>query len=175
MTADQILEMFFGSSSPFGPLLRREFLARSRDQRPADAMNSLVADLLEPVPLIYSRVPIEEVGRRPIDSKQDLVLSPIELTLTPGMLRLRFSSFSEAAQHYYEARNRAKQTLEEYNSARQLITHEIKKRESALKEIEADQAALSNIRLCDPYVLARANSPQEFREYYGLARVDSDG
>lgn len=140
MTADQILEMFFGSSSPFGPLLRREFLARSRDQRPADAMNSLVADLLEPVPLIYSRVPIEEVGRRPIDSKQDLVLSPIELTLTPGMLRLRFSSFSEAAQHYYEARNRAKQTLEEYNSARQLITHEIKKRESALKEIEADQA-----------------------------------
>ena len=41
-------------------------------------------------------------------------------------------------------------------------------------EIEADQAALTNIRLWDPYVLARANSPQEFREYYGLARVDSD-
>ena len=41
-------------------------------------------------------------------------------------------------------------------------------------EIDANQAALSNIRLWDPYVLARANSPQEFRDYYGLARVDSD-
>jgi hypothetical protein len=41
-------------------------------------------------------------------------------------------------------------------------------------EIEEHEAALSNIRLWDPYVLARANSPQEFREYYGLARVDSD-
>lgn len=41
-------------------------------------------------------------------------------------------------------------------------------------EIEEQQAALSNIRLWDPYVLARAYSPQEFREYYGLARVDAD-
>ena len=42
------------------------------------------------------------------------------------------------------------------------------------EEIEEHEAALSNIRLWDPYVLARANSPQEFREYYGLARVDAD-
>ena len=41
-------------------------------------------------------------------------------------------------------------------------------------EIEEHQVALNNIRLWDPYVLARANSPQEFREYYGLARVDAD-
>jgi uncharacterized membrane protein (UPF0182 family) len=41
-------------------------------------------------------------------------------------------------------------------------------------EIEAHQVALSNVRLWDPYVLARANSPQEFREYYGLSRVDAD-
>ena len=41
-------------------------------------------------------------------------------------------------------------------------------------EIEEHEAALNNIRLWDPYVLARANSPQEFREYYGLSRVDAD-
>ncbi|MGH8929016.1 MAG: UPF0182 family protein, partial [Acidimicrobiia bacterium] len=42
------------------------------------------------------------------------------------------------------------------------------------EEIEAQQAALDNLRLWDPYVLARAYIPQEFREYYGLSRVDAD-
>lgn len=41
-------------------------------------------------------------------------------------------------------------------------------------EIEANQDAIDNLRMWDPYVLAKAYSPQEFREYYGLARVDTD-
>ncbi|HSL26982.1 MAG TPA: UPF0182 family protein, partial [Acidimicrobiia bacterium] len=42
------------------------------------------------------------------------------------------------------------------------------------EEIDSQATALGNLRLWDPYVLSRAYSPQEFREYYGLARVDTD-
>jgi predicted ribosome quality control (RQC) complex YloA/Tae2 family protein len=144
MTHEQVLERFFGSSSRFGPLLKREFVARSRDRSPVDALKSLLADLLEPVPLVYSRVPLGQIGQRIINLKDDLVLSHIDLIHTGGLLRRGFTSLSEAADHYYKARARAKTLLEEYNSARQLLTHEIKKRESAMKAIEADQARFDN-------------------------------
>jgi hypothetical protein len=42
------------------------------------------------------------------------------------------------------------------------------------EEIEAQQAALDNLRLWDSFVLSRAYSPQEFRNYYDLSRVDTD-
>jgi uncharacterized membrane protein (UPF0182 family) len=42
------------------------------------------------------------------------------------------------------------------------------------EEIDAHNEALDNLRMWDPYVLAKAYSPQEFREYYGLSRVDTD-
>jgi uncharacterized membrane protein (UPF0182 family) len=41
-------------------------------------------------------------------------------------------------------------------------------------EIEAHEVALSNLRLWDSLVLSRAYTPQEFREYYQLERVDTD-
>ncbi|HEY7565501.1 MAG TPA: UPF0182 family protein [Acidimicrobiia bacterium] len=44
----------------------------------------------------------------------------------------------------------------------------------APEEIEGSSDAINNLRMWDPYVLAKAYSPQEFREYYGLARVDTD-
>lgn len=43
-----------------------------------------------------------------------------------------------------------------------------------LEEIDAHHDAINNLRMWDPYVLAKAYSPQEFREYYGLAHVDTD-
>ena len=42
------------------------------------------------------------------------------------------------------------------------------------EEIEAQQAALDNLRLWDSYVLSRAYTPQEIRSYYDLSRVDTD-
>ena len=42
------------------------------------------------------------------------------------------------------------------------------------EEIEAQQAAVDNLRLWDSYVLSRAYTPQEFRNYYDLSRVDTD-
>ncbi|MGQ0847979.1 MAG: UPF0182 family membrane protein [Actinomycetota bacterium] len=44
----------------------------------------------------------------------------------------------------------------------------------AAEELERERTVLDNIRLWDSYVLGNAYSPQEFREYYELSRVDSD-
>jgi uncharacterized membrane protein (UPF0182 family) len=41
-------------------------------------------------------------------------------------------------------------------------------------DLDANQQAIANLRLWDPLVLARAYSPQEFREYYTLNKVDPD-
>jgi predicted ribosome quality control (RQC) complex YloA/Tae2 family protein len=142
----EVAERFFGGTSPLGPLLRREFVARSRHLAALDAFKTLLSDLREadPVPQVYSRVPLEQVGKLVINLKEDLVLTHLDLTHAAGMVRRRFPSLSEAADAYYQARGRAKQLLEEYNSARQLLTHEIKKRESAMRAIESDQARFDN-------------------------------
>ena len=42
------------------------------------------------------------------------------------------------------------------------------------EEIEAQQIGLDNLRLWDSFVLSRAYTPQEFRSYYDLSRVDTD-
>lgn len=142
MTHEQVLDRFFGSASRFGPLIKREYVARSQDRSPVEALRSLIVDLEndKPEPLVYSRVPLEEIGHRVINKKSDLALSHIDLIQARGMLKRRFSSLSEAAAHYYDARTRAKNLLEEYNSARQVLSHEIKKHASATKAIERDRA-----------------------------------
>jgi predicted ribosome quality control (RQC) complex YloA/Tae2 family protein len=151
MSHEQVLERFFGSASRFGPLLRREFIARSHHGNAVHALGSLVSDLSRSeVSLVYSAVPLEQIGERLINLREDLVLSHIELSHTRTMLRRQFTSFSEAADHYYQSRSRAKKLQELYNSVKQLLTREVKKRESAMEAIEADQA-----RFDDPDNLKR--------------------
>lgn len=146
ISQEQVVERFFGSTSRFGPLLKREFVARTHRLNVVDALKSLLADSSEsdPVPQIYSRIPLEQIGNRVINLKEDLVLTHFDLTHADGMARRRFASLSEAADHYYLARDRARQLLEEYNSVKQLLAHEIKRRESAMRAIESDQARFDN-------------------------------
>jgi len=158
MTHEKVLERFFGSRSRFGPLLKREFIARSHNGNAVDALKSLASDLSRSeVPLVYSAVPLDQIGERLINLKEDLVLSNVELFHTRAMLRRQFSSFSEAADHYYQARSHAKELQELYNSVKQLLTHEVKKRDSAMKAIEADQARFDNpdnLKRCGDLILA---------------------
>jgi predicted ribosome quality control (RQC) complex YloA/Tae2 family protein len=158
MTHEQVLERFFGNTSRFGPLLKREFIARSHNGNAVDALKSLVSDLSRSeVPLVYSAVPLDQIGERLINLKEDLVLSNVELFHARAMLRRQFSSFSEAADHYYQARSHAKKLQELYNSVKQLLTHEVKKRDSAMKAIEADQARFDNpdnLKRCGDLILA---------------------
>ena len=158
MTHEQVLERFFGNASRFGPLLKREFLARSHNGNAVAALRSLVSDLsLSEVPLVYSAVPLEQIRERLINLREDLVLSNVELFHSRAMLRRQFSSFSEAADHYYQARSHAKELRELYNSVKQLLTHEVKKRDSAMKAIEADQARFDNpdnLKRCGDLILA---------------------
>ena len=92
MTEADILETEFGPSSIFSPLIKNEFIARCRISSPAEAFRSIVVDLFDkkPTPLVYSRLPVEQVERRLINLKTDLLLSHVELVQAQGMLRSEF-------------------------------------------------------------------------------------
>ncbi|HKS40780.1 MAG TPA: NFACT family protein [Blastocatellia bacterium] len=141
MTEADILETEFGPSSIFSPLIKNEFIARCRTSSPAQAFRSIAVDLFDknPTPLVYSRLPIEQTGQRLINLKTDLLLSHIELVQAQGMLRSAFPTLSEAADRYYSARDEQKALQNEYNSARQLLAREIKKREAAMSAILRDR------------------------------------
>jgi predicted ribosome quality control (RQC) complex YloA/Tae2 family protein len=142
ITLAELLDKFFGQSTIFSPQLKNEIIARCRNLSPLDAFKSLIDDLVknDPVPLLYSRLPLEEMGRQIVNLKTDLLLSHIELSQAQGMLRHQFPSLSEAAEQYYRARDLQKALRNEYGSARQLITQNIKKIEAALSAIEKDYA-----------------------------------
>ncbi|MGA9771437.1 MAG: NFACT family protein [Blastocatellia bacterium] len=141
MSETDILETEFGSSSNFGPVIRNEFIARCRISSPARSFRSIVADMFEkkPVPLVYSRLPIEQVVNRLINLKTDLLLSHIELTQAQGLLRSEFPTLSDAADVYYSARDGQKALQNQYNSVRQFFVREVKKREAAMNAIERDR------------------------------------
>lgn len=131
----------FGADSVFGPLYKREFIARSEAAGPAAAFQSLLQDLeKKPRPLVYSRLPLEMAGRQLLDPTKDLILSRIELEQARGMHRQEWASLSEAADEYYRARARSKLLADEFNSARKLLAREITKCESALDSIANDRA-----------------------------------
>jgi predicted ribosome quality control (RQC) complex YloA/Tae2 family protein len=167
ITEAEAIEKLFGKSSVFSPQLKNEFIARCRKISPRAAFKSLLDDLFrkEPVPLLYSRLPLEQMGQRLTNTRFDLLLSHIELTQSEGMLRLQFPTLSEAAEQYYRARSLQKALRDEYNSVKQLLTQEVKKIESALSAIEKD--------------LARFDDPEKLKRYGELihgnlatARID---
>jgi predicted ribosome quality control (RQC) complex YloA/Tae2 family protein len=142
ITEAQALDRFWGTDSIFGPQLKSEFAARCRGLTPAAAFRSLIDDVFnrEPIPLVYSRVPLDQVGRQLINPKADLLLSHVELVQARGMLRYQFQSLSEAADEYYSARARAIALRAEHSALRQVLTREITRREAAITAIESDRA-----------------------------------
>jgi predicted ribosome quality control (RQC) complex YloA/Tae2 family protein len=146
MTQSEVLDRFWGNTSVFGPQLRNEFIARCGKTSPAESFKSLVEDLFnrEPLPLLYSRLPLEQIGQRVISPKTDLLLSHIELTQSRKMRRYQFASLSEAADEYYSARRRATDLRDEHSALKQELTREIARRETAIKAIESDRARFEN-------------------------------
>lgn len=141
-TESGILNRFFGAGSLFGPQLKDEFLARSSDRSAPTAFKSLIEDLFnrDPIPLVYSRLPLDQIEERLIDVKTDLLLSHIELAQAHGMLRYEFSTLSEAAEQYDNARALAMALRADYTSLKQNLAREITRRESAFRAIESDRA-----------------------------------
>lgn len=146
ITQAEVLDRYFGSGSIFGPQLRNEFVARSANATPAGAFRSLVEDLFnrEPAPLLYSRLPLEEIERRVINLKTDLLLSHVELAQARGMERYRFSSLSEAADRYYSLRSGAQALAVEWTALKQTLAREINRRESSIRAIKSDRERFEN-------------------------------
>src|SRR5262249_792119 len=127
MTAEAIVERYFGPASPFSPALRAEFLYRSGSTKPGHAFSSLLNDLERPSPIVYSRYPIEEVEKHSIRVRNDLLLSCIELAAGSGMLRYEFDGFSEAAETYYGIVRQAAAFDRQYDTLRRRLAGELKK------------------------------------------------
>ncbi|HKA17242.1 MAG TPA: NFACT family protein [Blastocatellia bacterium] len=141
VTEQEVLDRFFGPESIFGPQLQNEFRVRCKSSSAATAFKSLVDDLLnlKPIPLIYSRLPLEKIDHIVVDPKRDLILSHIELAQAAGMIRNQFSSLSEAADQYYLARGSALTLRTEYRSLKQSLSREVNKRIAAINAMESDR------------------------------------
>jgi predicted ribosome quality control (RQC) complex YloA/Tae2 family protein len=141
LSQSEILEHYFGTQSSFSPVYKNEFLARCRSMNPAAALRSIVSDIFDnaPTPLVYSRHALEASGQRLMNLKSDLLLSSIELIQAANLMRHEFPSLSEAAEAYDEARARQLEFQAIYNSVRQLLAQEIKKRDTTLQAIEQDR------------------------------------
>ncbi len=155
----EVLERFFEGGSMFGPQLKTEFLARCKDTNPAGAFRSLIFDLFhrDPVPLLYSRLPLDQTGLVVINTRTDLLLSHIELAQAAGMLRFQLSSLSEAADRYYGLRGPALTLRAEHSALKQTLTREINRRESALGAIELDRLRFEHpeeLKQCGDLLLA---------------------
>jgi predicted ribosome quality control (RQC) complex YloA/Tae2 family protein len=146
ITQAEVLDRFWGNTTVFGPQLKNEFLARCGEMSPAESFESLINDLFnrEPLPLLYSRLPLEQIGEIVISPKTDLLLSHIELTQARRMQRYQFASLSEAADEYYAARRRAIDLRDDHATLKQVLTHEIARRETAIKAIQSDRARFEN-------------------------------
>jgi predicted ribosome quality control (RQC) complex YloA/Tae2 family protein len=172
----EIIEHFFSGASPFGPILKNEFIARCREADPVSALRSLLDDLFDrrPVPVIYSRLPMDQLGKR-ILSKGDLLLSHIELHQASGFNRVEFPSLSQAAQAYYNARQRTLALQKEADALHRLLASEIEKRERILAAIKSDLARFEDpegFKRCGDLLLANITTAKveghiaKVKDYY---------
>jgi predicted ribosome quality control (RQC) complex YloA/Tae2 family protein len=162
--AKQNAESYFAAAGILGPSLKSEFEARCEQMSPAQALRSIDAELSDrSVPLVYSRVPLEEMGAKLVDLKRDLILSRIELVSARTLLRYEFSSLSEAADEYYLRRRLASSFVNEYVSLKRSLTDQIQKRQDLKEAIEADRVRFHDpdrLKRCGDLILANLSSAQ---------------
>jgi predicted ribosome quality control (RQC) complex YloA/Tae2 family protein len=141
-TIEEIVEKRFGMDSPLGTLLKKEFLFRCRATIPVVAFQSLVRQALDDCsePTIYSKLSLDEVGSRPVDLRNDLLLSYFPLRLAEHLKRYEFETLSEAASRYARARDRAQAFQNRLGSLTRAIKSEIKKRASLIEELSRQES-----------------------------------
>ena len=171
LTSDEVLDSYFGPSSPFTSLYRREFLCRSDLASPSKALQTLVQDLFKNKrkPVIYSSFPLDDMAGRAIEldrpegdavigqrrpcqnlgaggslgSGTDIILSCIELAVARGMRRCEFASFSEAAEVYSESKAAVMTRRERYTRLKNALETRLKKLRAVLRSIQADLTRFS--------------------------------
>jgi predicted ribosome quality control (RQC) complex YloA/Tae2 family protein len=143
-TEAEVVERLFKSGNLFSPMIEKEFVARCKEVNPPAALTSLLADLtqISTKPIIYSKLPFEEIGKRKSNLKTDLLLShfPLQQARNQNFIERQFNSLSEAASSYYRGREQAKGFQDRLSSLTRLLTDEIKKRAGLLAAIEGDKA-----------------------------------
>ncbi len=125
----------------FDSVMKEEFRARCTTAASSEAWRSLIKDAFihPPVPLIYSQIPLEEIGECPLNLKSELRLSHFDLVQANHLRRYQFSSLSEAAYHYSEARRRAQAWQSVVTATQKFIKGQINRLEDLLKALEKDR------------------------------------
>jgi predicted ribosome quality control (RQC) complex YloA/Tae2 family protein len=147
-TQEEISERFFKSKKFFSPFLEKEFAARCHSLKPSQAFATLLQDLTQApsIPVIYSALPMEEIGSRAFNIKTDLLLShfPLRQAQANHLQEHQAATLSAAAARYFQARKRAKRYQDKHDSLRRLLTDEVKKRAALLAAIEADKTKFAD-------------------------------
>jgi predicted ribosome quality control (RQC) complex YloA/Tae2 family protein len=130
-----------GKKSILGPRLQAELRARATTSGPVDALQSLLSDLLRepPLPLIYSVMPLEKIGSRLIDARNELVLSHVELHGLSALERNEFATLSSAAEAHSAATARAHRFNSAYASVKKALANHATRRRATLDALESDR------------------------------------
>jgi predicted ribosome quality control (RQC) complex YloA/Tae2 family protein len=145
-TQTEIIEQFLKTNTLFTPTHEKEFIERCHEKLPKEAFITLLDDLLtdQPQPLLYSRIPLQEIGQRKIDLKNDLKLSHFPLAIAKELQVLQCTSLSEAAALFYQARGRALRFQIQHTEVTRFIREEIKKLAKRLQAIQSDKEKFEN-------------------------------
>ena len=141
LTKDDILLQFFTSPTPFSPLLKQEFISRCQFMNASAALASTLVEATQqkPVPILYSRLPLEEIGKDLLNLKTDLLLSHFKLKQAEGLMAYTFPTLSEAASRYYELRDRAKTFQDQFFAFKKSVARELQRGESLLLALQGDR------------------------------------
>ncbi|PYP86044.1 MAG: hypothetical protein DMF61_14505 [Blastocatellia bacterium AA13] len=156
-----------GSTAPLlrlGAQLERESSFRAEQFRdagrnPSDVLRELLSE--SPKALVYSSIPLDQIGTALTDPIKSLALSSVELTHLAGYSRYCFETFSEAAESYYAARQAAASLLERLSTLRRELTAAVRKRGAQLASVESDLEKYSDpdrFRKFGDLILASLNS-----------------
>jgi predicted ribosome quality control (RQC) complex YloA/Tae2 family protein len=151
--AAMIEEHINASGSPFSPLLKQEFFARSSVADSIDALQSLLNDLnAPPTPLIYSGFQLKGIQSEEfqlqfaLHIKTNFLLShfPLSVAKERDLNAFTFPTLSEAAATYYEVIEQARLLQNKFVSLKKLLGDAIKKLEGTQQALAGDSAKFSD-------------------------------
>jgi predicted ribosome quality control (RQC) complex YloA/Tae2 family protein len=135
LLASESLKDVAGRFIGFSPTLVRELEARALHSSPFDALQSLLADLYErpAAARIYAPRRLEQIRPGEIDSRRNLILTYIDLTIAANLVENRFPTLNSAADSYFALLAR----IEAFHSHRNASLTKIKSEVSRLESLQA--------------------------------------
>lgn len=128
----------------FSPTLVREFIARSENMPPLQALQSLAYDLSHPKSArIYALAPLSNLALGTINPRKNLILTYLDLEIAKDLVPTKFSSLNEATESYFDLSVRLEAFQASYNKLKAKLKAEILKLETLIKNLSKEKQEFS--------------------------------